>query len=43
MDNKKAQAAVEFLTIYGWTILIVLIVIAFFYYYGAFDPMRLVQ
>jgi parallel beta-helix repeat protein len=43
MNNKKAQAAVEFLTIYGWVILLVLVVIMFLYYYGTFDPLRFVQ
>ena len=43
MDAGRAQAAVEFLTVYGWVILLALVAIAFLYYYGMFDPMRFVQ
>lgn len=32
--NRKSQAAIEFITTYGWAILSVLIVISALYYYG---------
>ncbi len=37
MGNRKAQAALEFLTTYGWAILVILITISALYYFGIFD------
>ena len=38
MNNKKSQAAMEFLMTYGWAILIVLIVLAALFFLGVFNP-----
>ncbi|MEK6835219.1 MAG: hypothetical protein AABX61_03080 [Nanoarchaeota archaeon] len=38
MNNKKSQAAMEFLMTYGWAILIVLIVLAALFAFGIFTP-----
>jgi uncharacterized protein (UPF0333 family) len=37
MDNKKGQAAMEFLTTYGWAFLIIIVAIAGLTYFGVFD------
>ena len=39
---KKAQAAMEFLMTYGWTILIVLVVIGSLAYFGVLNPIALI-
>lgn len=41
-DNKKGQAALEFLMTYGWAILVVLAAIAALAYFGVLSPQRLV-
>ena len=38
MENKKAQAALEFLTTYGWAFLVILIMIAALAYFGILSP-----
>lgn len=38
MNNKKGQAAMEFLMTYGWAILAAVIVIAVLAYFGVFSP-----
>ena len=40
VQSKKAQAALEFLTTYGWAFLVILIMIAALSYFGVFDPSR---
>ncbi|HLD02789.1 MAG TPA: hypothetical protein VJC07_03770 [Candidatus Nanoarchaeia archaeon] len=40
MNNKKAQAALEFLMTYGWAILVVLIAIGALAYFGVLNPGR---
>ncbi len=37
MINKKSQAALEFLTTYGWAFLVVGVTISALYYFGALD------
>ena len=37
MNYKKAQAALEFLTTYGWAFLVILVTISALYYFGVFD------
>jgi hypothetical protein len=39
--TKKGQAALEFLTTYGWAFLIVLVMIGALAYFGVLDPSRL--
>ncbi|MFH1916642.1 MAG: hypothetical protein ABIJ21_05225 [Nanoarchaeota archaeon] len=39
--RKKGQAALEFLTTYGWAFLIVLVMIGALSYFGVLDPSRL--
>jgi len=38
--NKKAQAALEFLTTYGWAFLVILIVIGALAYFGVLNPSK---
>ncbi|HLD15778.1 MAG TPA: hypothetical protein VJB94_04350 [Candidatus Nanoarchaeia archaeon] len=38
MNNKKGQAALEFLMTYGWAILVVLIAIGALAYFGVLNP-----
>ncbi|MEK6967598.1 MAG: hypothetical protein AABX51_03125 [Nanoarchaeota archaeon] len=40
-NNRKAQAAMEFLMTYGWAILVVLVVISALAYFGVLDPTQL--
>jgi hypothetical protein len=40
MNNKKGQAAMEFLMTYGWAILVVLAAIAALAYFGVLSPDR---
>lgn len=40
MNNKKGQAAMEFLMTYGWAILVVLIAIGALAYFGVLNPGR---
>jgi hypothetical protein len=40
MKNKKGQAAMEFLTTYGWAFLVIIVVIAGLYYMDVFDFSR---
>ena len=40
MNNKKGQAAMEFLMTYGWAILVVLIAIGALAYFGVLSPER---
>lgn len=42
MNNKRAQAAMEFLMTYGWAILVVLAAIGALAYFGVLNPSRLV-
>lgn len=37
MVNKKSQAALEFLTTYGWAFIVILVAISALYYFGIFD------
>jgi hypothetical protein len=37
MDNKKGQAAMEFLTTYGWAFLIIIVAISGLTYFGVFN------
>lgn len=39
--TKKGQAALEFLTTYGWAFLVVLVMIGALAYFGVLDPSRL--
>lgn len=39
--EKKAQAALEFLTTYGWAFLVVLVMIGALAYFGVLDPSKL--
>lgn len=41
MVDKKAQAALEFLTTYGWAFLVILIMIAALSYFGILNPSNL--
>src|SRR3989338_7838061 len=41
MNNRKAQAAMEFLMTYGWAILVVLVVIGALAYFGVLSPGKL--
>lgn len=43
MENKKGQAAMEFLMTYGWAILVAIIAIGVLAYYGVFSPGKLVS
>ncbi len=38
--NKKAQAALEFLTTYGWAILVVMVAISALAYFGVLNPSK---
>ncbi|MBN1792081.1 hypothetical protein JW826_00120 [Candidatus Woesearchaeota archaeon] len=38
--NKRAQAALEFLTTYGWAILVILVMIGALVYFGLLNPNR---
>jgi len=40
---KKAQAALEFLTTYGWAILVVTVMIGALAYYGVINPKNMVR
>ena len=40
MFRKKAQAALEFLTTYGWAFLVILVMIGALSYFGVLDPSR---
>ena len=37
-QNKKSQAALEFLTTYGWAFLVILIMIGALAYFGVLNP-----
>jgi len=37
MNNKKGQAALEFLTTYGWAFLVIIVAVAGLSYFGVFD------
>src|SRR3989338_2437457 len=39
--SKKSQAALEFLTTYGWALLVMLVVIAVLAYFGILNPSSL--
>jgi hypothetical protein len=39
--NKRAQAALEFLTTYGWAFLVILIIIAAIAYFGILNPSKI--
>ncbi len=41
MINKKSQAALEFLSTYGWAILVLLVVLVALGYFGVLDPGKL--
>lgn len=40
MRNKRGQAALEFLTTYGWAFLVILVMIGALAYFGVLDPAR---
>ncbi len=40
MNNKRGQAALEFLTTYGWAFLVILVMIGALAYFGVLDPSR---
>ena len=40
MVNKRGQAALEFLTTYGWAFLVILVMIGALAYFGVLDPSR---
>ena len=40
MRNKRGQAALEFLTTYGWAFLVILVMIGALAYFGVLDPSR---
>jgi len=40
MKGKKGQAALEFLTTYGWAFLVILVMIGALAYFGVLDPSR---
>jgi len=40
MIRKRAQAALEFLTTYGWAFLVILVMIGALSYFGVLDPSR---
>ncbi|MGE0792893.1 MAG: hypothetical protein AB7V77_01790 [Candidatus Woesearchaeota archaeon] len=40
MANKKGQAAMEFLTTYGWAFLIIIVAVAGLFYFGVFDTSK---
>jgi hypothetical protein len=42
MNNKSGQAALEFLTTYGWAILVVMVMIGALAYFGVMNPQNLV-
>ncbi len=39
-NNKKGQAALEFLTTYGWAFLVILVMIGALSYFGVLDPTK---
>ena len=41
--KKKAQAALEFLTTYGWAILVIIVMIGALAYYGVINPKRMIR
>ena len=41
MNYKKSQAALEFLTTYGWAFLVIIIMIGALAYFGILSPMRI--
>jgi hypothetical protein len=41
-NKKKGQAALEFLTTYGWAFLVILVMIAALAYFGVLDPSNMV-
>ena len=41
--NKKGQAALEFLTTYGWAFLIILVMIGALAYFGVLDPSQFIS
>ncbi len=43
MNRKKGQAALEFLTTYGWAFLVILVMISALAYFGVLDPSRFVS
>jgi Na+/H+-translocating membrane pyrophosphatase len=43
MHNQKAQSAIEYLTTYGWAIMIVAIALTVMFYFGVFSPGRFVN
>jgi hypothetical protein len=40
--NKKSQAAMEFITTYGWALIIVITVISALTYYGIYSPKKVI-
>jgi hypothetical protein len=40
MDNKRGQAALEFLTTYGWAFMVILLMIGALAYFGVLNPDR---
>ena len=40
---RRGQAALEFLTTYGWAFLVILVMIGALAYFGVLDPERFVQ
>jgi len=43
MKNKKAQAALEFLTTYGWAFLVIIVMIGALAYFGVLSPEKFVS
>jgi len=42
-NRKKGQAALEFLTTYGWAFLVILVMIGALAYFGVLDPSRFIS
>lgn len=43
MRQSKAQSAIEYLTTYGWAVLLILVVIAALFYLGVINPKSVLQ
>ncbi len=43
MNNKRAQAALEFLTTYGWAFLVIIVMIGALAYFGVLNPEKFVS
>ncbi len=43
MKNRRAQAAIEFLTTYGWALLVIAIVLVALGWLGVFSPQNIIQ